>query len=87
MNEPTIILADEPTANLDLQTGAEIIDILKDLSVRQGVTVITATHDHKMLKNSDRVLHLRDGQVEKIQRREELDIQEGQISVAGESLV
>jgi putative ABC transport system ATP-binding protein len=84
VNDPTIILADEPTANLDLETGAEIIDILKGLSVEQGVTVITATHDHKMLKNSDRVLHLRGGQVERIQRREQLDIQEGQISIAVE---
>ena len=86
VNDPTIILADEPTANLDLQTGAEIIDILKGLSVEQGVTVITATHDHKMLSNSDRVLYIRDGQVEKIQSREELDIQEGQIKIGGEAL-
>ena len=86
VNDPTIILADEPTANLDLQTGAEIIDLLKGLSVEQGVTVITATHDHKMLKNSDRVLYLRDGQVEKIQRQDELDIQEGEIAVGDERL-
>ena len=84
VNDPTIILADEPTANLDLQTGAEIIDILKGLSVKEGVTVITATHDHKMLKNSDRVVNIRDGQIERIQRQEELDIQEGQISVGEE---
>jgi len=86
VNDPTIILADEPTANLDLQTGGEIIDILKGLSVKEGVTVITATHDHKMLKNSDRVVNIRDGQIERIQRQEELDIQEGQISVGGEDL-
>lgn len=85
-NDPTIILADEPTANLDLHTGAEIIDILKGLSVTDGVTVITATHDHKMLANSDRVLWIRDGQVNKIQTRDELDIEEGDISVGGESV-
>jgi putative ABC transport system ATP-binding protein len=84
VNDPTIILADEPTANLDLNTGAEIIEILKNLSLEQGVTVITATHDHKMLKNSDRVLNIRDGAVERIQKREELEIEEGQIAVGGQ---
>jgi putative ABC transport system ATP-binding protein len=86
VNDPTIILADEPTANLDLHTGAEIIDILKNLSVERGVTVITATHDHKMLKNSDRVVNIRGGKLENIKRREELVIQEGQIAVAGEKI-
>jgi putative ABC transport system ATP-binding protein len=85
VNDPTIILADEPTANLDLQTGSEIIDILKNLSVDEGVTVITATHDHKMLANSDRVLWIREGQVDRIERREEMDIEEGTIEVGGEA--
>jgi putative ABC transport system ATP-binding protein len=86
VNDPTIILADEPTANLDLNTGAEIIDILKALTVQHGVTVITATHDHKMLKNSDRVVHLRGGEIERIEGRDELDIQEGEIAFGDESL-
>jgi putative ABC transport system ATP-binding protein len=80
VNEPTIILADEPTGNLDLHTGEEIIRLLKELTVEQGVTVITATHDHKMLSNSDRVLWIRDGQVERIQRRDELDIEVGELT-------
>lgn len=83
VNDPTIILADEPTANLDLKTGSDIIDILKNLSVKQGVTVITATHDHKMLNQSDRVVHIKEGSVDKILRREELDIQEGTIEFGG----
>ncbi len=86
VNDPAIILADEPTANLDLHTGAEIIEILKSLSTDSGVTIITATHDHKMLKSSDRVVYIRDGQIEKIERREELEIVEGVISVRGEHL-
>jgi putative ABC transport system ATP-binding protein len=86
VNDPTIILADEPTANLDLRTGSEIIEILKGLSVEQGVTIITATHDHKMLANSDRVVNIRDGRVEKIQRREELSIAEGHIEVGGQEV-
>jgi putative ABC transport system ATP-binding protein len=86
VNDPTIILADEPTANLDLHTGAEIIEIMKNLSVDEGVTIITATHDHKMLANSDRVLYIRDGQIEKIATAAELDIEEGNIEVGGESV-
>jgi putative ABC transport system ATP-binding protein len=83
VNSPAIILADEPTANLDLSTGAEVISILKGLSVEQGVTIITATHDHKMLANSDRVLWIAGGQVERLQSRSELQIQEGEIQVGG----
>jgi len=86
VNDPTIILADEPTANLDLKTGSEIIEILKRLSTEHGVTIVTATHDHKMLANSDRVVNIADGSVEKIRGREELAIEEGQISVGGEAL-
>lgn len=84
VNEPSIILADEPTGNLDLQTGEEIIAILKRLSVEEGVTIITATHDHKMLKQSDRVVHIMDGQVDSIKRRDELNIEEGTIEVGGQ---
>lgn len=83
VNDPTIILADEPTANLDLHTGAEVIEILCRLSVEQGVTIVTATHDHKMLKTSDRVLYIRDGRVDKIKRRDELHIEEGAIQLGG----
>ena len=64
-------------------TGAEVISILKKLSVEQGVTVITATHDHKMLANSDRVLWIASGQVDKIQKRHELRIDQGKIAVGG----
>ena len=47
-NDPSIVLADEPTANLDTITGREIIDLIKQLNTEQGVTVISATHDLKM---------------------------------------
>jgi len=86
VNDPTIILADEPTANLDLVTGGEIIEIFKNLTRDEGVTVITTTHDHKMLANSDRVVWIRDGQVHKIKTAAELDIEEGTIEVAGREL-
>ena len=78
-NNPAIILADEPTGNLDLTTGEEIIALLKRLSQERGVTVISATHDFKMLNVSDRVIWIRDGRVDKIEDREELSISVGQI--------
>ena len=78
-NDPAIILADEPTGNLDLTTGDEIIALLKRLSQERCVTVISATHDFKMLNVSDRVIWIRDGRVDKIEDREELSISIGQI--------
>ena len=78
-NDPAIILADEPTGNLDLTTGEEIIALLKRLSQDRGVTVISATHDFKMLNVSDRVIWIRDGRVDKTEDREELSISIGQI--------
>ncbi len=78
-NDPAIILADEPTGNLDLTTGEEIIALLKRLSQERGVTVISATHDFKMLNVSDRVIWIRDGRVDKIEDREELSISIGRI--------
>ena len=67
-NDPAIILADEPTGNLDLQTGQEIIDLLHGLNNAQGLTLVAATHDLKMIKASDRNVWMRDGQVERIER-------------------
>ncbi len=80
-NDPAIILADEPTGNLDLNTGEEIINLLKRLSKERNVTVISATHDIKMLNVSDQVVWIRDGQIDKIEDREELSISIGQIGV------
>jgi putative ABC transport system ATP-binding protein len=78
-NDPAIILADEPTGNLDLTTGEEIIKLLKQLSRERKVTVISATHDLKMLNVSDHVVWIRDGRIDKIENREELSISVGQI--------
>jgi putative ABC transport system ATP-binding protein len=78
-NDPAIILADEPTGNLDLTTGEEIIALLKRLSIERGVTVISATHDFKMLNVSDQVIWIRDGRIDKIEDRKELSISIGQI--------
>lgn len=67
-NDPAIILADEPTGNLDLQTGQEIIDLLHGLNATQGLTLVAATHDLKMIKASDRNVWMRDGKIENIER-------------------
>ena len=78
-NDPTIILADEPTANLDTITGREIIDLIKELNQDKDVTVISATHDLKMLDVSDRIVDIRDGLVERIRNRDEIDIEVGEV--------
>ena len=79
-NSPAIILADEPTGNLDLTTGEEIIALLQRLSQERGVTVISATHDYKMLSVSDRVVWIRDGRIDKIESRDQLNISVGTIA-------
>jgi len=78
-NDPGIILADEPTGNLDLRTGKEIITLLKQLNEEQNVTVISATHDLKMIDVSDRVVWIRDGKIERIENREEIEVRVGQM--------
>ena len=82
VNNPTIILADEPTGNLDLHTGEEIIDLLQHFCRQLGVTVITATHDHKMLKASDRIVWIKDGSVDRIEKAGDIEIDEGGIEEA-----
>jgi putative ABC transport system ATP-binding protein len=81
-NSPSIVLADEPTGNLDLKTGKEIIDLLRKLNEEQGVTIISATHDLKMLDVSDRIFHIRDGQLAKVETRAEMTLNVG--SMKGE---
>ncbi len=76
-NQPGIVLADEPTGNLDLITGERIINLLKELSVEIGTTVVAVTHDMKMFDVSDRVSWIRDGRIERVARRDEIDIQVG----------
>ena len=68
-NKPSLILADEPTANLDLQTGGQIVELLKKLNKETGVTVINTTHDLKLIDIADRICWLRDGQIVRDQKR------------------
>lgn len=76
-NDPSVILADEPTGNLDTKTGAEIIELLKRLQVERGVTIITATHDAKMLAISDRIAWIRDGKLDRLEDRSNVRIDIG----------
>jgi len=69
VNNPSIILADEPTGNLDLNTGLEIITLLKTLNEEQGVTIFCATHDYKIIDVSNRIIWIRDGKIEKVELR------------------
>jgi len=78
-NDPAIVLADEPTGNLDLQTGLEIINLLRGLNKERGVTIVTATHDLKMIDVSDRIIYLRDGKVERIETRAEIAVEAEEI--------
>jgi len=79
VNQPAIILADEPTGNLDLRTGEEIINLLSKMKSTMGITIITATHDMKMLSASDTVVRIKDGAVESVQSRDEIQISVGTI--------
>ena len=79
VNKPRIILADEPTGNLDSNTGQEIIDYMKTLNQETGTTIITVTHDDKMLTAADRMAWIRDGRLERIAQRDEIDIRMGSI--------
>lgn len=78
-NNPSIVLADEPTGNLDLKTGKEIIDLLKSLNKDRNVTIISATHDLKMLDVSDRIVYIRDGEIDKIDTRADLQLDVGSV--------
>lgn len=64
MNTPRLLIADEPTGNLDTTTGTEVIDVLLGLRDTSHVTIVIATHDETLAKRCDHIVHLRDGQVE-----------------------
>ena len=78
-NIPAILLCDEPTGNLDLRTGAEIHEILRKLNKERAVTIICATHDHRLINMADRVMWIRDGMVERVANRSDLTVEVGTI--------
>ena len=66
---PSLVLADEPTANLDSETGHNLIELMRALNRERGVTFLFATHDDRLLGSVDRVVHLEDGQIADDERR------------------
>ena len=63
VNQPQIILADEPTASLDGDTGREVVDLMQKLAKQQGCTIILVTHDNRILDIADRIINLEDGRL------------------------
>ena len=78
-NDPAIVLADEPTGNLDLKTGLDIINLMIKMNKEHGVTVMCNTHDLKIIDASDRIVWLRDGLIERIEKRGEFKVQVGEL--------
>ncbi len=76
VNRPAVVLADEPTGNLDTKTGLEVIEILKRLNKEDSVTIVCSTHDPKMLRNSQRVVWIEDGLIKKVSTAEDFKIEE-----------
>jgi lipoprotein-releasing system ATP-binding protein len=66
MNEPRVVLADEPTGNLDRQTGLQIMELLRSLNTDQRLTIVMVTHDAALARQSDRVVQLVEGRVSQI---------------------
>jgi putative ABC transport system ATP-binding protein len=63
-SHPDIILADEPTANLDSKTGISLLEVMKDLNQNHGMTFVFSTHDEKIMERATRLVHLHDGKIE-----------------------
>jgi putative ABC transport system ATP-binding protein len=64
ITDPPLLVADEPTGNLDTTTGEALIDVLLDVRRRHGTTVLVATHNEALARRADRVLRVRDGRLE-----------------------
>jgi len=69
-NEPPIVMADEPTGNLDTTNGQHVIELLFDIHARRGTTLVLVTHDHGLAARADVQISLRDGRVESVTRQE-----------------
>jgi putative ABC transport system ATP-binding protein len=70
VGSPSIVLADEPTANLDSKTGVELLDLMKRLNEERGVTFLFSTHDPKVMESARRIVTLVDGRIESDARKD-----------------
>jgi len=68
INDPKIVLADEPTGNLDTTTGGEIVQLMKRLNKEKGQTFVVVTHDPAIAETADQILYLKDGTIQKIKK-------------------
>lgn len=78
-NNPSLLLCDEPTANLDFKTGKEVHKILFELNKNDGVTVICATHDWEMLSVSDRMIWIDDGRIDRMELSKNVKIEKASL--------
>jgi len=67
INKPALILADEPTGNLDTKAGDEVIKLFRDITKEQNVTIVMVTHNVDITRYCNRVIHIKDGRLEKIE--------------------
>jgi putative ABC transport system ATP-binding protein len=81
VHRPALILADEPTANLDTHTATQLIDLMRELNRKLGITFLFSTHDQRLLERSDRVVRLCDGKV--VEDTGDREVSDGQLSTAG----
>ena len=71
VNDPSILMADEPTGNLDTKTSAEVIKLFRELNQEKNLTIILVTHDREVAENADRTIVLRDGEIVEDRRKSE----------------
>jgi len=67
--DPALILADEPTANLDSVTATNLLDTMEELNKREQATFIFSTHDHRIIERARKIVYLHDGEIEKIDEK------------------
>ncbi len=78
-NAPSLLLCDEPTGNLDIDTGHEIHQLLYELNKNEGVTIVCATHDHNMLSVSDRMVWVADGRIDRIETADDVVVEKASL--------
>lgn len=71
VNRPEILLADEPTGNLDTKRSGEIVQVLQELNRKADLTVIMVTHNQELARHADRMLEMKDGQICEIDCKQE----------------
>jgi putative ABC transport system ATP-binding protein len=81
VHRPALVLADEPTANLDTKTARQLIDLMRELNRRLGLTFVFSTHDQRLLDQTGRIVRLCDGKV--IEDTDDQEVRDAQVSVVG----